>query len=292
MNSVHRIVLFWIIAAAMPLLAGCQDGDVVRLKDRAAIPFDRMVAEASKSRVIIVGETHDSQAHHDLQLKIIRTLRTKAGLPLAVGLEMFRAESQELLDKWWRWGMPTEQFESLYRENWGMPWLLYREIFLYSRQKRIPLVGLNVPREIISKVARQGYGSLTEAERKKLPSGLTCTVDETYRSFIRRSFAEHAQASGRSFDYFCEAQMLWDTAMAIYALEYLDKNPDSRMVILAGSAHAWKRAIPRQITTMRPDVTVSVILPVMGGKAGQEKLTVEDADYVVLALGTGSGKGG
>jgi uncharacterized iron-regulated protein len=278
MNSVHRIILFWIIAAALPLLAGCQDGDVVRLKDRAAIPFDRMVGEVSKSRVILIGETHESQAHHDLQLKIIRTLY-EGGAPLAVGLEMFRAESQELLDKWWRWGMPTEQFESLYRENWGMPWLLYREIFLYSRQKRIPLVGLNVPREIISKVGRQGYGSLTEAERRKLPSGLTCTVDEAYRSFIRRTFPEHAQASGRSFDHFCEAQMVWDTAMAIYALEYLDKNPGSRIVILAGSVHAWKRAIPRQIATMRPDVTVSVILPDPDGNAG---LTVEDADYLVL----------
>jgi uncharacterized iron-regulated protein len=278
MNSVHRIMLFWIIAAAMPLLAGCQDGDVVRLKDHAAIPFDRMVGEVSKSRVIIVGETHESQAHHDLQLKIIRTLY-EGGAPLAVGLEMFRAESQELLDKWWRWGMPTEQFEALYRENWGMPWLLYREIFLYSRQKRIPLAGLNVPREIIAKVAREGYGSLTGAERKKLPPGITCTVDEAYRSFIRSTFTEHARASGRTFDHFCEAQMVWDTAMAIYALDYLEKNPGSRIVILAGSAHAWKRAIPRQISTMRPDVTVSVILPDPDGKGG---LTVEDADYLVF----------
>ena len=38
--------------------------------------------------------------------------------------------------------------------------------------------------------------------------------------------------------------MVWDTAMAIYALDYLDKNPGSRIVILAGSVHAWKRAIP------------------------------------------------
>jgi uncharacterized iron-regulated protein len=277
MNSVHRIILFWIIAAAMPLLAGCQDGDVVRLKDRAAIPFDRMIGEVSKSRVIVIGETHDNQSHHDLQLKIVRTLR-EGGLPLAVGLEMFRAENQELLDNWWRWGMPTEQFEALYRENWGMPWLLYRDIFLYTRQKRIPLVGLNVPREIIAKVAREGYGSLTEAERKKLPPGLTCTIDEEYRAFIRKTFTEHAQASGRSFDHFCEAQMVWDTAMAIYALEYLDKNPGSRIVILAGSVHAWKRAIPRQIATMRPDVTVSVILPDPDGKAG---LTVEDADFMI-----------
>jgi len=278
MNPVHRIVLSVIVAAAMPLLAGCQDGDVVRLKDHAVIPFDRMVGEASKSRVIIVGETHDNKSHHDLQLKIIRTLY-EGGAPLAVGLEMFRAENQELLDKWWRWGMPTEQFEALYRENWGLPWPLYRDIFLYTRQKRIPLVGLNVPREIIAKVAREGYGSLTEAERKRLPPGLTCTIDEEYRALIRKTFTEHAHASGRSFEHFCEAQMVWDTAMAIYALDYLDKNPGSRIVILAGSVHAWKRAIPRQIATMRPDVTVSVILPDPDGKGG---LTVEDADYLIL----------
>jgi uncharacterized iron-regulated protein len=280
MTYVNRIVLL-LMAFVMPLWAGCQDGGVVRLKDQATIPFDQMIGEVSKSRVIVVGETHDNQADHDLQLKIIRTLR-EGGLTLAVGLEMFRAENQELLDKWWRWGMSTEQFETIYRENWGLPWPLYRDIFLYSRQKRIPLVGLNVPREIVSKVAREGYGSLTEAERKKLPPGITCTTDETYRSSIRRAFTEHVQSSGRSFDHFCEAQMVWDTAMAIYALEYLGKNPDSRMVILAGSVHAWKQAIPRQIATMRPDVTVSVILPAPDGKTGQEKLTAEDADYLVL----------
>lgn len=278
MNPVHRIVLSVIVAAAIPFLAGCQDGDVVRLKDRATIPFDRMVGEASKSRVVVIGETHDNKSHHDLQLKIIRTLY-EGGAPLAVGLEMFRAENQELLDKWWRWGMPTEQFEALYRENWGIPWPLYRDIFLYTRQKRIPLVGLNVPREIIAKVAREGYGSLTEAERKRLPPGLTCTIDEEYRALIRKTFTEHAHASGRSFEHFCEAQMVWDTAMAIHALDYLDKNPGSRIVILAGSVHAWKYAIPRQIATMRPDVTVSVILPDPDGKGG---LTVDDADYMVL----------
>ena len=281
MDLVRRIVLLWIMTAAMTFLAGCQDGDVLRLRDRATIPFDRMVGEAAKSRVVVIGESHDNQAHHDLQLKIIRTLY-EGGAPLAVGLEMFRAESQDLLDKWWRWGMPTEQFESLYRENWGMPWILYRDIFLYSRQKRIPLVGLNVPRDVIAKVAREGFVSLTEAERKKLPPGLTCTLDEAYRSFIRSTFTEHARASGRSFEHFCEAQMVWDTAMAIYALEYLDRNPGSRIVILAGTAHAWKRAIPRQIATMRPDVTVSVILPAKGGEGDREKITVEDADYSVL----------
>jgi len=280
MNPALRFFSQWIAAAVLIFMAGCQDGGAMRLSDRSPISLDRMIAEAAKSRVIVAGETHDNRDHHDLQLRIIRTLH-EGGTVLAVGLEMFRAENQELLDKWWRWGMPTEQFEELFRENWGMPWILYRDILLYARQKRIPLVGLNVPREIIAKVAREGYGSLTESERRRLPPGLTCTVDEAYRSFIRKTFAAHAHGSGRSFENFCEAQMVWDTAMAIYALEYLEKNPGSRMVILTGSVHAWKRAIPRQIATMKPDVSVSVILPVQGREA-VEKLTAEDADYVVM----------
>ncbi|MBK7551038.1 MAG: ChaN family lipoprotein [Syntrophaceae bacterium] len=281
MGPAVRISLQSAAAAVLVFLAGCQDGGVTRLADRAPVSFDRMVAEASRSRVIVAGETHDSRADHGLQLRIIRTLH-EGGAVVAVGLEMFRAENQELLDKWWRWGMSTEQFEALYRENWGTPWILYRDIFLYARQKRIPLVGLNVPREIISKVAREGYASLTESERRKLPSGLTCTVDETYRSFIRKTFAGHAHGSGRSFENFCEAQMIWDTAMAVYALEYLDKNPASRMVILAGSVHAGKRAIPRQIAAMRPGTTVTVILPAAGGGVSGEPLSSEDADYAVL----------
>lgn len=279
MSTAVRILASSFAAAMLAIHAGCRDGDVVRLSDRAVISFDRMVAEAAKSRVIVIGETHDNRAHHDLQLEIVRTLH-EGGVVLAIGLEMFRAESQEGLEQWWRRGMPTEQFEALYRENWGMPWALYRDIFLYSRQKRIPLVGINVPREIIAKVAREGYASLTASERKKLPPGLTCTVDEAYRSFIRKTFAAYAHGSGRSFENFCEAQMVWDTAMAIYALEYLDRNPASRMVILTGSVHAWKRAIPRQIVTMRPDVAVSVILPVQRGEA--DKVTAEDADYAVV----------
>ncbi len=280
MTTGHRLFLFLILCTATVASAGCQDNQVLRLRDQAAISFDSMVAEASKSRIIIIGETHDNQVHHDRQLKIIRTLH-EGGVSVAVGLEMFRAENQEMLDKWWRWGMPTEQFETLYRENWGLPWPLYRDIFLYTRQKRIPLVCLNVPSEVISKVARDGYGSLTEAERRKLPRGISCTLDESYRSFIRKTFTEHAHTSGISFDHFCEAQMVWDTAMAIYALDYLDKNPGSRMVILAGSFHAWKRAIPHQIATMRPDVTVTVILQAPDGKSGQEKPTAEDADFLI-----------
>ncbi|MCK7512360.1 MAG: ChaN family lipoprotein [Desulfobacterales bacterium] len=38
-------------------------------------------------------------------------------------------------------------------------------IFEYARAQRIPMIGLNVPREITRQVARGGFQSLTEAQR-------------------------------------------------------------------------------------------------------------------------------
>ena len=109
----------------------------------------------------------------------------------------------------------------------GLPWPLYRDIFLYTRQKRIPLVGLNVPREIIAKVAREGYGSLTEAERKK---PLTCTIDEESRALIRKTFTEHAQGIGALLRAFLRStDGLGHGHGGCSALDYLDKNPGGRI---------------------------------------------------------------
>jgi uncharacterized iron-regulated protein len=46
-----------------------------------------------------VGEQHDNPAHSRAQLAIIKSLR-QSGAKVALGLEMFRRESQEQLDRW------------------------------------------------------------------------------------------------------------------------------------------------------------------------------------------------
>ena len=52
-----------------------------------------------KSRVILIGEKHDRESHHRFQLEVIKALHA-TGEPLAIGLEMFQAESQQALDDW------------------------------------------------------------------------------------------------------------------------------------------------------------------------------------------------
>jgi uncharacterized iron-regulated protein len=143
------------------------------------------------------------------------------------------------------------------------------------------MIGLNVSPEITRQVAREGFTSLTPEQRGDLPM-VTCKVDPEYMAFIRRAIGLHGHGE-MDFSKFCEAQLVWDTAMAWSLLRYLDKEPETTVVVIAGSGHSWKRGIPTQIRS-RSKVTSRVILPEVPGRVEQGAVTVEDADYVWMGL--------
>jgi uncharacterized iron-regulated protein len=141
------------------------------------------------------------------------------------------------------------------------------------------MIGLNIPREITQQVARNGFASLTPEQTGELPP-VTCNVDPAYMDFIRRSFGVHAHGD-MEFTYFCEAQIVWDTAMAWQLLTFLKEHPTCRVVVLAGNGHAWKRGIPEQIQR-QSSVPHRVILPEQPGRLDRAGVTLEDADYLWL----------
>jgi uncharacterized iron-regulated protein len=194
---------------------------------------------------------------------------------------MFQAEHQDGLDEWTAGRMDERTFRRLYEKNWTLPWELYADIFRYARDHRIPLLGLNVPADVTSKVARSGFASLDDEDLRKLPPGITCEVDDTYMEFIRRSHGVHAHG-GRSFRYFCEAQMVWDGFMAKRVADYLAKEPRRTVAVLAGSGHAWRRGVPARLQQFSPRLRSLVVMPLIDGKIAPDSVTIGDADYVVL----------
>jgi uncharacterized iron-regulated protein len=143
------------------------------------------------------------------------------------------------------------------------------------------MIGLNVSRKITRQVARGGYQSLSDTQKKKL-GDVVCRVDEEYMEFIRKAYGSHGH-SDSGFLYFCEAQLVWDNAMAVNALEYLKTNPDRIVVILAGTGHVRKQAIPYQIQR-RADIPFGVILPEVPGFIDKDTVDIKDTDYIYLDL--------
>ena len=247
---------------------------------RAEISLEQAAGKLPSPGIVYVGEFHDNAAHHAAQLAVIQSL-DKRKRPVAVGLEMFQHIEQSVLDAWVAGALSEDEMRRAFARNWSQDWYLYRDIFLYCRDRSIPMIGLNVPRSITRKVARNGFESLTPEEIGKLPP-IVCRVDRAYEEFLRRVLGHHGSESG--FRRFCEAQLVWDTAMAIYALAYLEDHPERTIVVLCGMIHAWKKAAPEQAARENADVEQAVIQPSVKGRWTPGSVSKQDADYLILGL--------
>ncbi len=253
---------------------------VLRVRDGKVIDFAGMVEDLRKVSVVFIGEVHDMPEHHRAELNVIKALH-EAEKPLAIGLEMFRTDSQSSLNSWVRGDLAPDRFIPVFYDNWRLPWPLYRDIFVYAREHELALVGLNISDAISKKIAREGFLSLTAEEKKQLPPGISCKVDPTYMEFIRKAYAGHSGKKDKGFVNFCEAQMVWDKAMAWHAAGYLKKNPDKTMVVLAGVGHAWKRGISEQLP-QDANLTSRIVLPMVPDQIEKQSVTTQDADYLLL----------
>lgn len=279
MHNTMRLILILVYCLSLPVnsFAG---GAIIRMSDRQTISFARMITDMEGSDVVLIAETHDDKKSHGLQLDVIRSLRAKK-LPLAIGLEMFQTNYQKQLDDWIEGRMTEQSFKEIYARNWSYDWTLYRDIFVFARDNRIPMIALNVPKEIVFKVARQGFASLTPDERKDLPSGVTCDLNRPQTEFLKKTFREvfKHEANGKVFAYFCEAQAVRNSGMALVIANARKNYPGRKLVALAGTWHAVKHGIPERLTDIS-SVGYTVILPEIA-EMGARNVTSAIADYLV-----------
>lgn len=253
---------------------------IERLSDGSRMGLTRLTSELRGSPFVLMGELHDEPDHHRAQLMLIRAL-WQAKVDLAIGMEMFRQDAQESLDRWVRGEMPEEEMEQIFGQNWAeSSWVLYRDILRFARDNSIPILGLNIPREITQKVASSGYASLPEEMRKDWGE-LDCDLQDPYKSFLVWAFESHEGYKEKEWGKFCQAQILWDTAMAVRLLAFRDAHPETTVLVLTGVGHAWMHGIPERIRR-RSYLLCRVILPDVQGRLKEERLGAQDADYLWL----------
>lgn len=257
---------------------------ILRLRDRRVIGFDEMIKEIRDIKLIFIGEYHDSEPHHRMQLDIIKELNS-SNLSVAVGVEMFAARSQNYLDLWVRGDIEINDFIKAYYQNWSVPWTFYNDILLYIRDNKIPAIGLNLSKGLLEKIKSGGVSSLNKKELGELPGQASCDVDRRYMEFIERVYAFHGHKE-RYVDNFCESLIMKDRAMAQRIARYVKENPDKRMVVLTGVNHAWKRGIPEKSSALLKRLRYTVILLGVSGFTDARNFTTEDADFIFGSNGS------
>jgi uncharacterized iron-regulated protein len=278
MNSCTQVFLFLLLLSTLLFPSiGVTHPHIVQADKQTEVKSEDFLKDLTDAQVVILGELHDNVNHHRAQLSIIKALQA-TGKPLAIGLEMFRADSQASLDEWSGGEMSLAEFLPIYKSNWSM-WQEYEDIFLYSRAEQIKLVGLNIQRELTGKIAKDGFKSLSDEQRQSL-GNVQCQVDPEYADYMRKAIGGHG-GHGLQYLFFCEAQLLWDTLMARNLADFIENNPDYQVVVLAGNAHAWKYGIPRQLLE-QTDLSYRVVLPEVFGRIDRLSFDEDVADYLWL----------
>jgi len=202
-----------------------------------------------ENQVIFVGEKHDRYAHHLNQLEIIRHAYA-AGADVAVGMEMFHQPFQPAVDDYLAGNIDEREFleKSRYYHEWRYDYGLYKPIVDFLKEHNIPLLALNIPGDVSSQVARKGLASLDAGQKAHLPDDLDFS-NAAYRDELKAVFDQHGSQTGiENFDYFLQAQILWDESMAERAARFLETHPNHKLVILAGNGHLrFGHGIPQRL---------------------------------------------
>lgn len=210
-------------------------------------PLSQIIEAVSGKDIIYVGEFHDRFENHRVQLQVIRELYRK-NKNLAIGMEMFQKPFQGVLDEYIAGTIDEKTFlkRSEYYKRWAFDYHLYREILLFARENRIPVIALNIKKEIVTKVSKGGLLALGAEDLKEVPRDIDLS-DTEYRERLRESYAAHANPENRNFDFFYQSQVLWDESMAHNLSGFMTKNPGHQVVVLAGSGHmVFGSGIPKR----------------------------------------------
>jgi uncharacterized iron-regulated protein len=254
-------------------------GQIIDLDSGQEASFDRLIDQASERDVVFVGELHNEPAHHLIEIQILEGLFAR-NPSLTLAMEFFQQDQQAIVDGYTLGDMTEKEFLSRvdWRKTWGYPYFYYRPLMLLAKQHRLKVLALNAPAEIVTKVAREGLGALDIAQRAQLPAHIDLS-NEAERAYVRGTYLEHERFDLQSFQFFYEAQCVWEETMARNIADYMNVH-HGKVIVFSGNGHIIRKfGIPDRTERRIPVSTVTIMcypLP--------ETVTLKQglADYVWL----------
>ena len=264
------------IMATIPGVSGhFKIGQILELKTGTVLSFDQLIDQISSKDLIFIGEVHDNPEHHLIQVQILQALVACCG-PVSIAMEFFEKPQQSTLDRYHRGELDESEF--LREVDWGSDYHFYRPLIRMAKQHGAEVRAINAPREVVRKVARQGLASLDEPERNKIAKKIDLS-NEAHRNYVREAYERHTHGDLKKFDYFYEAQCVWEDTMAESLAEYLKEN-ETKLIAFTGNGHIINQfGIPDR-TIERIPVSMVTIMPL----PLSEEVTIEKetANYVWL----------
>lgn len=274
-----------ILKAARPF-SGYRPADALNLEDEALLTY------LASADAICLGERHDNVLDHYAEWRLVSGLaerRPLRGFEMAVGMEMLRSDDQPTVDAYREGRVDDMAFEQLsnWKTEWGFPIQYYRPTMQVARDENAGILAMGVERSLTRLIAEHGLRGLSEDRARQVPE-LDAT-STTHRALFDSLMEGHPVEAGALENYY-EAQLVWDESMAESASNWLlARQPGRKLVILAGTAHCHREAIPARIERRTGLTVVSVLpvdkgapLPILENPKSQEEHLVAGYDYQMV----------
>jgi uncharacterized iron-regulated protein len=229
-------------------------GDILHLPTGLYVTETDMLATATDSRIVYVGEVHDNPASHRLELAVLKAMAERYPGEVALGMEMFTPVQQTAIDRWVEGSIDERAFlkEANWYDVWKMDFAYYRPLLEYCREHRIPVIGLNADKSLVHALGRSEPDQLSDELRDKLPQ--MDMNDHYQQAMVDAVYGGHGPSS-TFLNGFKRVQTLWDETMAENIVNYLTStnSNDKRMVVIAGGNHVrYGFGIPRRVFKRLP----------------------------------------
>ncbi|RDV17103.1 iron-regulated protein [Pontibacter diazotrophicus] len=285
MKNLPLLILLLLMVTAVTS-AQNKDKPAYRLftKEGKNISYSKMLKELEKADVVLFGEQHNDPIAHWLQLELAKDLHQAHPQNFAIGVEMFEADVQLVLNEYLANLTPEANFEQESRP-WPNYKTDYKPILRYAKENGIPVVATNVPRRyaaMVSAGSLSALGGISE-EAKKYIAPLPIQVDMNLPGYKRMMgmFGGSTHGNTKS-ENIVQAQALKDATMAHFILEQVKQ--DNKLLHINGAYHSdnfegigWylKQGQPQLKT-----VTITTLLQDDLEKLSEENK--EKADYVIV----------
>ncbi|MGV3617627.1 MAG: ChaN family lipoprotein [Fimbriimonas sp.] len=227
------------LALGRPGTTVAQSGRITALPGGGAATPDDIAKAADGKRFVFLGEQHATPAHQQMQALILDAL-ARRGRKVVVGLEMLQRPKQSVLDAFAAGKLDEAAFreQADWKGQWGYDFSFYRPVFDIAFRHKMPVVGLNVPRDWVRAVGRGGLAALPAEAKADLPTDIDPKVPDHQKVF--EALMGGHPVSGTQGENMLAAQSIWDIGMADTAVKYLEKNRADRrtvFVVIAGAGH-------------------------------------------------------
>ena len=244
------------------LLTG-EHGRIVRIANGELISPRDALSELATYEAIYAAESHDNEAHHEIQELLVQGLLA-LGVRPTLAFEMLQEKDQKHLDAYVAGTLSEDQFldRIQWSTSWGYPFKHYRALFRAAREHSLEAIAINADRNIVRAIAKGGKEGLTPSQEATCPPLDSGT--DAHRAYIKHFFKGHGAHghghSGGNFERFYQAQLVWDETMArnVKAATARSKGP---VIVFAGKGHVeFAHGIPSRASHSGDDFVIIVPL--------------------------------